>query len=753
MAASLDSLRQMPWCTLIRMPFEGSHNWIGQTLAGRYRVTEKLGGGGMGVVFKARDIRLDADVVIKSPHARMMQDAEFSDRFQSEIQAMVKLSHPHIVKVIDAGNHNGLPFAVLQYLSQGSLDDHVRCCSIHDIATWLPDVAEALDFMHSQGLVHRDIKPGNILFDTSERVYLGDFGIAKAIATGADARRLTGTGMLIGTAEYIAPELLLPSKYQDVCDGRADQYSLAVTVYEMLTGHPPFRAQSSAEVAVLLATEQAKSLHNLNAAIPETLSAVVERALEKEPKSRYENCKAFATAFVTAANGQSKLPFTEYGEKDGPLAIRSSTIPERMPTLERRQTKKESADVDAHRRKTLIEHQPGHRAVNWDWQPTQNETALSSSLRARNSLTRVQTAGLIVGVLMLFVIVYGGAVWSIADRSKQIAVNENLRQSMRTSSNDAEAVRDVPSVPPRYPKHTEPSANRTTTLQTAGQPATGEDDPVPKKLVAADGHPIPGRMISPAFNPRNPGEEQSANGLRMKMVWCPPGNFMMGSPLGEAGRLGDETQVAVTLTQGFWLGKYEVTQREWREIMNSEPWKGQKFVKEGDQFPATYVSWDDAVTFCRKLTAAERGAGRLSTDSEYALPTEAQWEYACRASTATSYVFGNHAAALDQYGWFRDNAHDIGKPHAYEVGLKRPNTWNLYDMHGNVWEWCQCWYGAYSRDAVTDPMGQVNSSVRVVRGGSWFCYARNCRSATRNRLTPDIQENDLGFRVLCSSIQ
>ena len=344
------------------MSADGAHDWLGRTLDGRYRVTGTLGSGGTGVVFKASDTRLDAEVVIKVPQRMMIKDAGFAARFRREIRSLVKLSHPNIVKMMDVGEHDGLPFAVMQFLSGGSLEDRARPCTAGDAAVWLPDVAAALDFMHSVGLVHRDIKPGNILFDSSGRAYLGDFGIAKVIAEGdAAEQQLTGTGALIGTAEYMAPEMLVPSAYQETYDERVDQYALAVTLYEMLSGRPPFRGDSMAEGAVLLATKGATLIHERNAAIPEVVSRAVARALHKKPSRRYENCTAFATSFLDAVRTSSRPP------------------PAGVPSSQRIPTGQESPSTPMPRQTRREMSRPPARRTRAETQPDGGETARTAS--------------------------------------------------------------------------------------------------------------------------------------------------------------------------------------------------------------------------------------------------------------------------------------------------------------------------------------------------------------------------------------
>ncbi|MFM7291384.1 MAG: formylglycine-generating enzyme family protein, partial [Planctomycetia bacterium] len=178
---------------------------------------------------------------------------------------------------------------------------------------------------------------------------------------------------------------------------------------------------------------------------------------------------------------------------------------------------------------------------------------------------------------------------------------------------------------------------------------------------------------------------------------------------------------------------------EWRRVMGNVPGN-----RKHDDLPVEQVSWDDAVEFCRKLSALpeERQMGRV-----YRLPTEAEWEYACRAGTTTQHMFGNEESGLGEYAWFGNNAG--GQTHA--VGQKKPNAWGLYDVHGNVWEWVNDWYGNYGSGAVADPQGPSSgASDRVIRGGCWDNSAGLCRSALRLRLDPSRRDYDLGFRLALS---
>jgi formylglycine-generating enzyme required for sulfatase activity len=299
-----------------------------------------------------------------------------------------------------------------------------------------------------------------------------------------------------------------------------------------------------------------------------------------------------------------------------------------------------------------------------------------------------------------------------------------------------------------------------------------------------------------------PVPEPTGLSTPIEMVEIPPGEFLMGSPGGEEGREEwdtDETQHLVRITYAFKMGKTEVTQRQWREVMGTTiqqqrdkaqersslgdrlkglgfaikddafgtfkdvrdngVWKTLKAVVvgearwplygEGDDYPIYLVSWDDAMEFCHRLTEQERVVARLPAGYEYRLPTEAEWEYACRAGSTTRFANGGTEADLDKIGWCYGNSGDT----SHSVGGKLPNAWGLYDMHGNVWEWCHDWYDKFPDGEAINPFGSTTGSYRVYRGGAWNFLSRFCRSAYRGCHPPGSRDGYLGFRVVLAPVR
>jgi len=227
--------------------------------------------------------------------------------------------------------------------------------------------------------------------------------------------------------------------------------------------------------------------------------------------------------------------------------------------------------------------------------------------------------------------------------------------------------------------------------------------------------------------------------IEMTFAWIPPGTFLMGSPPGEDGRSDDEVQHRVTLTKGFYLGVHPVTQAQWRAVMGDNP---SEF--KGDPLPVEKVSWDDCQRFLQGLGG--------KTGQRFRLPTEAEWEYACRAGTTTPFYFGE-TISTDQANYNGNFAYGKGKKGGYRekttpAGSFPANAWGLHDLHGNVWEWVSDWYGGYPKGCQKDPVWIISGTARVLRGGSWCYDPRHCRSACRRRFVPGSPLGNFGCRVL-----
>jgi len=234
------------------------------------------------------------------------------------------------------------------------------------------------------------------------------------------------------------------------------------------------------------------------------------------------------------------------------------------------------------------------------------------------------------------------------------------------------------------------------------------------------------------------GRKELVNSVGMKLILMPVGEFKMGSNDGAAN---EKPVHAVRITKPFYLGGTEVTQAEWEAVMGANP---SNF--KGAKRPVEQVSWDDCQEFCRRLTERDRKANKIPKGATYGLPTEAEWEYACRAGSATKYCYGDAENTLGEYAWYEANS---GKT-THDAAQRKPNAWGLYDMHGNVWEWCQDWYGEnyYGQSLGQDPAGPANGQYRVLRGGAWLYDPACCRSAIRTGYSPADRYFYFGLRVV-----
>jgi len=729
---------------------------LGKTVAGRYRVISKLGEGGMGLTYRAWDEAEGRPVVLKMPRRNLVENAAFLERFSREVRMMAALSHPSIVPILDVGEDEGLPILVMRFLPGGSLSNRrlrdaegkVQPMQPSTLQLWLPAVASALDFVHANGIVHRDVKPANIFFDAFWGAYLGDFGIAKIVEDTTVLEKehtLTATSMAIGTQEYMAPEQFTPKA---VVDGRVDQYALAVMVYEILVGQRPFRGET-AHLVVEVTTQPVPRLTQFRRDLPDSVCHAVYRGLSKQHGERFASCAEFAQAVLrdvrpmadeegvarllcpqcgnmlkmptSAAGRQGKCPRCKtemmVAEDLGALWLaREENEGEEQAAagVGEQESGVDSVDVFTSISNTTPVPKAGVRGIWSQLDPTVRRVGIGAAMLASLVATALLAGDYAAGAARKQL--------DATTATQQKLVTENKRLERKVAElNDANL-----------------------TLNQAVENLATEKKQLSEKLAA--GSKVSEGKKQEASGPKlAETSPQSAaaqvravtNSIGIEFVPLPAGKFQMGE--------GDKA-VAVTLTRPFLLGKTEVTRGQWEQVMGTKPWAGEAGASDA-QLPAVNVSWEDAREFCEKITARERSSGKLQASEVYRLPTAAEWEYACRAGTTTAFSFGDDESKLGDFCWFLGNSENRLHP----VGTKQPNPWGLHDMHGNCYEWCSDWHDE-KRAGGVDPVGPAGGSKRVHRGGGGLGWGDPalCRSATRSSLQPSLCRGYLGFRVVLS---
>jgi serine/threonine protein kinase len=645
----------------------------------RYRVLRLLGRGGMGAVYLAEHRHMARLVALKVIKPSLLEDGVAVQRFRQEVRTVGRLAHPNIVHAHDAEEADGRHFLVMEYVEGTSLAEwlerHGRL-PVAEACSCARQVALALQYAHEQGLVHRDVKPHNLMLTPSppgplshsgERggeavlppplpsvgegggggegggtVKVLDFGLARVLRQQAQPGQSTGEGTVMGTADYIAPEQAQDSRTADI---RADVYSLGCTLYHLLSGRVPFPEGTPFVKILQHVGHDPEPLDRLCPELPAGLVRVVEKMMAKRPGDRYQTPAEVAAALE---------PFTRTSRED-------AVAPSAGPSQPRRR------------------------------------------------LLAAALAGLLLAVA-------AAGVLSRTDPGQGTP-------AVTAASHEGEV------------------------FKPAGKEVAGKTVPW-----------------------GDPAGFTSAVGI--KMVRIPAGKFLMGSPKEEQGRRADEEQHEVAVSE-FYLSAYEVTQKQFRAVMGYnpsffsnnatgggaggygvDPGGGKSDVPglDTEEFPAENLCWWEADEFCRKLTELDRGklGGWV-----YRLPREAEWEYACRGGSPVyqTFHFGNRLSAL-QANFHGHFPYGGGLPWIYlgrtcTVGSYKPNAFGLYDMHGNVWEWCQDWYDEnyYAKSPAKDPPGPLGGECRVIRGGSRAYAAVECRSAHRvGRYVPGSRYNGIGFR-------
>ena len=677
-----------------------ANNLIGKTLSNRYEILRPLGEGGMGKVYLAKDKRFGEMVVVKIPTMEA-GNKDLKDRFMLEIKSSRKLQHAHIVPISDWGEIESIPFMVLRHLGGGSLRDRItdaqgyyKPMPLEGLSQWLPQIASALDFIHTKNWVHRDLKPDNILFDEAGNPYLADFGIAKALE-GAPMGVKTTMGAFIGTPQYMAPEMHLGKEVGP----RSDQFGLAVLVYETLAGKIPFAGATSTAIFVEIMQGKARPIHELVPWIPLEKSKAIMKGITKEPRDRYGSCVEFANAILGLSSPEIELEKTVKGpakviipktkiETPKEVAIPGTKIEKPLaPNQEIARTRLEKA-----------ESRPEVRLRS------ENYSSKNGDLLAQLCRDLVES-GKVTQELFLEVRKFCKNN-DISELPGGVLLAEKFETIVKKRHVSIAASEEIVSLAKEILGLGKPLLTGTGVVGTLK----------PEQMKKALDKGLQKEIL-----------ENLGKGIKLEMVRIPAGKFMMGSPESAMSRRrNDERQHEVTLTKHFNMGKYEVTQEQWEAVMGNNPSSRTK----GAKLPVTDVSWEDCQKFITKLNAKTNGG--------YRLPTEAEWEYACRAGTTTAYSYGDNLTA---------NNANINSESVKAVGSYKANAFNLYDMHGNVWEWCNDWYDTYPAGEVTDPKGPATGWDCVLRGGSFLSVDLRARSSHRLNLTPTYRNFDLGFRL------
>ena len=683
--------------------------WVGRELSG-YTIVELIGAGSMADVYLARQPSMNRWVAVKILSSALVNDAQFVARFRQEAQIVAALEHPHILPVIDYGEFEQTPYLVMRYISGGTLQDlpHKGPMTPADVLRYLTEIGQGLDYAHSLGVVHRDIKPKNILLDTRGNSFISDFGLAKIVRGG----HLTHSGVvMIGTPHYMSPE----QGRGRAVDGRSDLYAMGVILYEMLTGHVPFEGDSAVGIVMKHINDPVPAVTRLNSSLPMAFDAILTRALAKDPAERFQSAYEM-TESVAEAFGASVLA--------GPVLKRplQQTLP--------------------------IE-------VGWRIQGAKFMSSVVKSVRRQPWPALAAGGGAIVLALMLAV--WGvGAFFSPGPTAAPILTPIPIAQATWTTA-------------PATPEPTATDSTRTPvpTLEPT-RAITPTDPPFQVADVFTDGMQIvyiPAGNFPLGASPNDVDAEPDEKWIStepqtvyLDAFWIDKTEVTVAQFI--------EFLNATNYKTSAEKGEPEAPagQRDYAgpggfvfapsgdQFLPSADWffpegRGAPSVEQEPQAPVVQVSWYDASAYCQ-------WAGRR-------LPTEAEWDKAARGPIGLLYPWGN-TWSPSQVNFCDKNCFkswktndDDGARRTQAVGAyENASPYGALDMVGNVREWVADWYDlrGYYRYPALNPPGPESGTQKVLRGGSWIDTPKNTRASARGPLEPWARDDTVGFRCAASAL-
>ncbi|MEM7698443.1 MAG: bifunctional serine/threonine-protein kinase/formylglycine-generating enzyme family protein [Verrucomicrobiota bacterium] len=699
----------------------------GTKLNEKYVIKDVLGSGGFGITYLASNESLNMPVAIKellpidiatrvngntvmAANPDDEQDYDWArQRFIEEAQTLVACAHPAVVQVFDVFSENGTAYIVTKYVEGVTFSKWVKDLKRTPRESEIRDLFEpllrGLEVVHEAGFLHRDVKPDNIYVTSEGSAILLDFGSARQAIT-SKSRPMTA----IVTPGYAPFEQYYSEAEEDGSQGPwSDLYAIAAVILQAITGTKPPEAPSRIQGAnksfqPLQTREEVKGNYSL-----EFLTAIDE-AFAVEPENRPQSVKEFLAIW----NGEVALP-------TGPPPV-PKTPPSLPAALEpTARTEPVSQPVPGPVSGPVSEPvsgppstpppHPGGVVAQDPSQPPSQRPITHARPRVSRKTSALEKLAWLVGFVVVLGIIAGVGAIILIDNDSDVTDTDPVPG-------------DNPSSPVVLPIDPDP---------------TPDPDPISIPQPEPEDPPV----VETRPTSRVAGETATIMG--QSMVWAPPGRFTMGSPISETGRNNDESEREVEITNGFYIGKYEVSQSFWAEHSTSNP-----SVYFGWSNPVDSVTYSQIQEFLEKLNRADNRSDGLV----WRLPTEAEWEYACRAGSSTVFGHGN-TLSRDEATFNGTKPYDAPEgersdaPEPVVANSRSKNNWGIYNMHGNVFEWCHDWYSSsFSGAEQVDPVGPSYGIARVARGGSWRRRGEECRSASRHELPPENGYSDAGFRVV-----
>ncbi len=738
---------------------------------GNYEITFVLGKGAYGAVYKARDLTLGRYVAIKFLHQFL--DKSHEAMFLQEAKAVAALGkHAAIVTIFEFSEYQGRKYFVLEFVGSHAgmlLRVHPKGLPLEMALRIGKESTEGLAYAHKHNIIHRDIKPANILLEIEGgHAKLADFGVARLFDPTADSQGEAPGG----TPAYMAPEVIAGSPG----DTRSDIFSQGVTLYELLTGTLPFAGPDAASIMDAIAAYQYAPIGQRRELSAEVIT-VVEKALAFRAEDRFQTANELVAAFEACLapkaaamahpavmednvtrdetrlvklkayqlaedakhNGCDKLANQPLNE--GVELFRNGEAHEQLKQYGPAKTAFENAAASftkaIDRAKAIMKKMLALKSTRAKMEEIRqkSEVARAEELAPDvfvRAMEEEKLARATSGVIKATQHYHRAAVYYVEALKVAMKYGEAVLVEVRNQLEKTVKSLETEGLLPFLEMETKGVVELVAQAETVLP-----DFEAARKLYQTAIELYQGAAKRGRERKRISSEEESRAPITVagiELVWMPPGHFYMGS---DDGSVEEEPRHEVTINHGFWMGKYPVTQAQWQAVMKSNPsgFQGEP------ELPVENVSWDDCQGFAKKLTGLGEGLFRL--------PSEAEWEYACRAGSTDDWCFGRDESMLADYAWNHESAD--GRTHP--VGLKIPNAWGLYDMHGNVCEWCEDHRHPDYTGAPDRGQAWLDDTLeeRVTRGGSWCIITPECRSAYRSwYASPSTKADFMGFRI-CKS--